>query len=303
MWGLISRVVLVILALIAADMLRRPAIWAHGAPGAPSAQVQASPKRIISLVPAVTEMLFAIGAGPEVVGVSSYDRFPPEARTRPSVGALVDPDFERILSLKPDLVVVYGSQSELITRLERVRIPMFNYRHAGLADITETIESLGARVGRAERARQVANAIRGAIGEVARRVAGRARPKTMLVFGREPGTLRGIYASGGIGFMHDMLDVAGGANIFADVPRQAVQVSSELLLARAPDVVVEVHTETNWTQERIAREQRVWSVLPSVPAVRNGRVHVLVDDRLTIPGPRVAEAVQRLAAVLHPELK
>ena len=101
------------------------------------------PSRIISLVPAVTEMLFAIGAGPAVVAVSSFDTFPPDATTRPKVGALVDPDFERILSLKPDLVVVYRSQDELIQRLARVNIPTFLYEHSALADVTETIRAIG----------------------------------------------------------------------------------------------------------------------------------------------------------------
>ena len=86
-------------------------------------------QRIVSLVPAVTEMLFAIGAGPQVVGVSSYDHFPPEVEALPKVGALLDPDTERILSLRPDLVVVYGSQAETEARFKKAGIRTFNYRH------------------------------------------------------------------------------------------------------------------------------------------------------------------------------
>ena len=135
---------------------RYAAGWRGSAAPVVSAGSLQAPKRIISLVPAVTEMLFAIGAGNEVVGVSSYDRFPPEVATRPKVGALIDPDFERILSLKPDLVVVYGSQAELIARLGRAQLPLFNYRHAGLGDVTSTIRELGTRIGRGAEADQVA---------------------------------------------------------------------------------------------------------------------------------------------------
>ena len=92
-------------------------------------RAQAPPQRIVSLVPAVTEMLFAIGAGPRVVGVSSFDKYPPEVSTRARVGALVDPDLERILSLRPDLVVVYATQDEFRAQLERARIPAFVYQH------------------------------------------------------------------------------------------------------------------------------------------------------------------------------
>jgi iron complex transport system substrate-binding protein len=244
-------------------------------------------------------MLFAIGAGADVVGVSSYDRFPPEALTKPKVGALVDPDFERILSLRPDLVVVYATQVDLIARLERARVPTFRYELAGLADVTATIRSLGERLGRADKARAIADTVERDLAAIRRSVAGLPRPRTVLIFGREAGTLRGIYASGGIGFMHDMLVAAGGEDIFADITRQNLQATTEMLLARAPEVIIEAYASEGWTPERVAREREVWRGLPSLPAVRSNRVRVLADDRLSIPGPRVAEGVKLLAAVLH----
>jgi iron complex transport system substrate-binding protein len=255
--------------------------------------------RLVSLVPAVTEMLFAIGAGDDVVGVSSYDRFPPAALTKPKVGALVDPDFERILSLRPTLVVVYATQIDLIGRLERAHISTFRYELAGLADVTATIRMLGDRLGRAAKAREIAEGIERDLAAVRRSVAGQPRPRTVLIFGREAGTLRGIYASGGIGFMHDMLEAAGGNDIFSDIKRQNLQATTEMLLARAPDVIIEAYSSEGWPPERVAREREVWRALPSLPAVRSGRVRVLADDRLSIPGPRVAEGVKLLAAVLH----
>src|SRR3954470_7951392 len=100
----------------------------------PSAQVPARPQRIISLEPALTEMLFAIGAGPQVLAVSSFDEYPPQVRNLERVGALLDPNLERILALKPDLVAIYGSQQDLQTQLTRAGIPVYSYRHTGLAD-------------------------------------------------------------------------------------------------------------------------------------------------------------------------
>lgn len=256
------------------------------------------PSRIVSLVPAVTEMLFALGAGPAVVGVSSFDTFPPEVATRPKVGALIDPDFERILSLKPDLVVVYGSQDELIQRLARVNIPAFHYRHATLADVTQTIRDIGNRIGRAAEGMALAQRIEVDLDRVRASVAGRPRPRTALLFGREPGTLRSMYASAGVGFMHDLLVVAGGADVFDDVKRQSLQVTTEMLLARAPEVILEVHPSPAWTAARVATERKVWSPLASLPAVRTNRVQILADDRLVIPGPRVAEAARLMAEAL-----
>jgi iron complex transport system substrate-binding protein len=270
------------------------------AAGHESPQAVRAPARIISVIPAVTEMLFAMGAGPQVVAVGSFDRFPPEVDKLPRVGALIDPDVERILSLRPDLVVVYGSQADLRTQLERAQIPVYSYSHADLADITVTIRALGARVGRQQTAAELAAGIEARITEIKRRVAGRSRPRTLIVFERENLALRGIYASGGIGFIHDMVEAAGGTNVFADVKRQAVQATTELILSRRPDVILDLRGE-EMSPDTARRELAVWEALPAVPAVRTGRVYLIGDQRTVVPGPRVAEAVELFARTLHPE--
>jgi iron complex transport system substrate-binding protein len=263
-------------------------------------QDHARPSRIVSLIPAVTEMLFAIGAGEQVVGVSSFDRYPPAVEKLQRVGALLDPDLERILALRPDLVVVYSSQADLRQQLERGKIPAFVYSHAGLPDITITMRQLGGRVRRAREAEAAAKALEADLDDIRRRTAGRAKPRVLVVFGREPGSLRGIYASGGVGFVHDMLEVAGGANIFDDIERQSVQATTELILARRPDVIVELRGARPTDAE--ARAMRAdWRALQAVPAVRNDRVYVIADERTVVPGPRVAEGTRLLAAALHPE--
>ena len=193
-----------------------------------------APKRIISLVPNVTEILFAIGAGPQVIAVSTYDVEPPEVRALPTVGALVDPDTERIIALRPDLVITYGSQVDLQTQLKRVSVPFFDYRHGGLDHIMVTMRTLGQRTGHVEQADKVARGLEAAIAAVRQRVAGKPRPKTLLVFGREPGSLRNIYASAGKGFLHDMLTAAGGEDVLNDIEKESAQVSTETILARRP---------------------------------------------------------------------
>lgn len=261
--------------------------------------VQAShpPKRIVSLVPAVTEMLFAIGAGDRVVAVSSFDSYPAEADRLPRVGALLDPDVERTLSLRPDLVVVYHSQKDLIAQLARAGIATFPYAHGGLGGVTETIRRLGERLGAAPAAARLAAGIDSRIDSVRALVKGRARPRTLIVFGREALALRGIYASGGVGFIHDMVTAAGGDNIFADIERESVQASTELIIARRPEVILEL-SAAPIAPDLQAKEREVWSGLSSVPAVRTGRVHFVGDPRTLIAGPRVAEGVELLAAVL-----
>jgi iron complex transport system substrate-binding protein len=260
------------------------------------------PARIISLVPAVTEMLYAIGAGPRVVAVSSYDRYPPDVTRLPNVGALLDPNVERILSLKPDLVVVYGTQTDLKQQLARAGISVYDYRHAGLADITTTIRSLGARTGDGPAADALAARIERELDGIRAKVRNLPKPRTLLVFGRERLALRGIYASGGVGFLNDMLETAGGANVFADVRLQSVQASTEEILAKRPDVVLEARgMNSAFPSGDRQAELNVWNALASVPAVRNHRVIFLFDDRIVIPGPRVVEGTLAMAKALHPD--
>ena len=259
------------------------------------------PRRIVSLVPATTEMLFVMGAGDRIAGVSTYDRFPPDVARIPKVGGLLDPDVERLLSLKPDLVIVYDTQTDLKRQLERAAIPIFGYRHRDLRDITETMRALGARIGAAAAADAAARGIEQQLAATGRRVAGRPRPKTLLVFGREQGTLRQINASGGYGFLHDVLELAGGANVLADLQRQAVDMSSEMVLTRAPEVILELHYGDSLRPERLGPERLVWNALASVPAVRTNRVYLLGGDEFVVPGPRIVIAAERFARTLHPQ--
>lgn len=269
----------------------------------PSRQTAAArpdaPRRVISLVPAVTEMLFAIGAGDQVVGVSSFDHYPPAVETREKVGALIDPDFERILALKPDLVIVYGSQKDLMTRLDGVHIPMFTYIHAGLAEISPTMRELGERLGHPDEAARAAAALDRDLASIRAEYAKGPHPKTALIMGRETGALRGIFASGGFGFLHDMLDIAGATDVFADIKREGVQVSIEMLLTRAPDVILEVHPTESWTPAKLAAERAPWRALASLPAVRNNRIVELADDVMLVPGPRVAVGIRMIAKAIH----
>ena len=259
------------------------------------------PSRIVSVIPATTEMLFAMGAGDRLVGAGTYDRYPPQVDKLPRVGGLIDPDTERILALRPDLVIVYNTQVELKARLDRAGVPYFNYEHRAMPDIMQTIRAIGARIGAAEPAERLAGDMESALGKVRATVTGRPRPKTLLVFGREPGTLRGVYASGGYGFLADLLDVAGSDNVFGDVKQQSVQASTEMILARRPDVVVELRYGDDRRAINIDRELEVWKALPSLPAVRNKRLTLLAGDEFVVPGPRIVSAAERLARALHPE--
>ena len=284
-------VVVLVGTLVASATQQQPGTSAGPAPA----------RRIVSLVPAVTEMLFAIGAGPQVVAVSSFDDFPPEVKSLPRVGALLDPDVERILTLRPDLVITYGSQGSVEAQLARAGIRTFSYRHGGVGAIVQTVRDLGSVTGRASQAGGKAHEIEAQFDNVRAAVRGYARPRVLLVFGRQPQSLRQMYASGGAGFLNDILEAAGGQNVFSDVRQESVQPSQETLLARAPDVIIEIRSGRSEATTDAAGERSAWSPLASIPAVRNGRIHLLTGAQFVVPGPRVGLAAEQLARMLHPE--
>src|SRR3954469_24958895 len=181
----------ILLAFLSA-VAGNPSPVAHRFSGA-----ETRPQRIVSLVPAVTEMIYAMGDGARVAAVSNYAHFPAAVARLPQVGGLLDPSVERILALKPDLVIVYATQKELIERLNRAGIAYFNYQHKALPDILTTIRAIGERIGSADRANRLASEMQRSLDEIRAKTAGVPHPATLLVFERDPASLRNVYASGG----------------------------------------------------------------------------------------------------------
>ena len=266
-----------------------------------AAAAQEHATRIVSIVPALTEALFAMGAGDRVVGVGSFATHPAEVASRARVGGLIDPDMEQIFALRPDLVLLYESQRDQIAQLRRAGIPVFAHAHGGLTDTLSVIRRLGTRIGQPQDAARVSGTIETRLAALRSRLGGRTPPLVLLVFGREPGSLRNVYASGGVGFLHDMLAAAGGRNVFAAVRRESVQLTSEAILAAAPEVIVELTYDKRMTPATQAAEIAVWDRLPAVPAVRTRRVHLLLGNQFVQPGPRLADATEAIAQVLHPD--
>jgi iron complex transport system substrate-binding protein len=122
------------------------------------------------------------------------------------------------------------------------------------------------------------------------------------VFGREQGTLRHVTASGGYGFLHDVLEIAGGSDALVDLHKQSVDMSTEMILMRAPEVILELHYGDAVKPELFDAERLVWNALASVPAVKNKRVYLLDGLEFVVPGPRIVLAAERIARTIHPEV-
>lgn len=258
-----------------------------------SVAIAARPQRIISLAPNLTEIVFALGAGDRLIADTSYCNFPAEAKDKVHVGDTLRPDVERIVSLKPDLVLVStASQLEgASSRLERLGIPVYVSNPRDLDGILASIEKLGDVIGEPEAGRRAAASLRERLSAVATRIEGRPPVKVFLVVSPEP-----LITSGKGTFVDDAIRRAGGASISGDEATEWPQYSAETVIARAPEAIV-VSTMT----DVVPNGNGVPDVLDQTPAVRNKRVVMVDADLLMRPGPRLVDGIETLARALHQE--
>ena len=262
--------------------------------------ISALPQRIVSLAPSNTEILFAIGAGDQVVGVTEYDNYPPEAKTREKVGGFSAKSIsvEKIVALKPDLVFSAGKiQQPVIEALEQVNIPVVALAARTFDEVYKDIELAGRLTGHEKEATQVVDQMKRRIAAVQKKVAAIPPEKRLTVFWEvwdEP-----LITAGPGTFIGQMIEMAGGVNIFDDVTEDWPQVSAEEVVKRNPDVIMGPDTHGDkLTPEQIAQRPG-WD---QIKAVRNGRIHLINGDIASRPGPRLADALEAIAQALYPDL-
>lgn len=258
------------------------------------------PQRIISLSPSITEIIYGIGAWKNVVGVTLYTDFPPEAKKIPQVGGWVNPNLEAILKLQPDLVIMIEDQNQIFgDKIRRLGLKTLAVdSNASIQGVLDSITDIGKALGKEEKARKLRESVKSYIEEIQVKTKG-IRPKRVLfVVGRNPGTLEDIYAIGNTSFINEIINVAGGQNVI-EIERLAVKISREAVLSLNPDVIVEVnHDDT----DKKAEVLQVWNGLKEVSAVKNGEVYVVPSKSLVHPSQRIVEAAGILAEILHPEI-
>jgi iron complex transport system substrate-binding protein len=265
---------------------------------AASAFARDAPRRIVSTAPSLTETLYTLGAGDRVVGVTTWCRYPEEARLKPKIGGYSNPSVEAIVALRPDLVVLSDRRNDVAERLGRFQIPTLVVSLESLRAIEEAITRIAARLGVAQRGAAVVAGIEAQRRAVARLMAGRPRPRTLLLLGHSPDNLTSLFAVGPGSFLGEMLEAAGGANVLGDVRMPYPKVSVEEVIARDPDVILEVVSPPADADAQ-RRALRLWSAYPSLRAVRAGTIRVIVDETIVQPGPRVGEKIELLAEALR----
>ncbi len=254
---------------------------------------RAANMRIVSLAPSVTETLFALGAGPDVVGVSQYCDYPPQVRDLPRVGSFLTPNLEAIIALRPTLVVGLELSSDVrqIRALNSMGYPVLLVSDDSLQQIETSIEKVGARINREAEAHRLVAQIQAQISAVQNRL-GNVKPlRALMLVGHQP-----IVAVGTGTYLDELMRIARADNIAAAVGEQWPHLSMEFIIAMRPEVVLDGSMGSDPSSSN-----DFWGKYPTIPAVRDHRVVGYAEDPMLHAGPRVGQSLEIIARKIHPE--
>ena len=253
-------------------------------------RLRATPRRIVSLNPSTTELLFAIGAGARVVGRTTYDQWPVAARAVPDLGPGLRPNVEAVLAARPDLVLLYASDDnrDAARRLRVAGVATAAYRVDRIADFHRVALALGALIGDSRSARATVDSVGATIARVRAATASLPRPTVFWPLYDQP-----LLATGGGSFLNELIELGGGSNIYGFLPEPSPRITVEDLLKRDPEVIL-LSPES---RARYLADAR-WKALR---AVRENRLLAVDTTVVYRPGPRLGEAARSVARLLHPD--
>jgi iron complex transport system substrate-binding protein len=252
------------------------------------------PKRIVSLAPNITEILYALGIEEEIVGVTVHCNYPEKVKEKPKVGSFINIDFERLITLKPDLILAtaVGNTREMVDRLDKLGYPIYVIFPKNIQDIMQSILNIGHIVNREKEAYVMINEMKLRLNRVLERTKGLARPKVFLQIGEAP-----IVTVGKGSFGDDLIRLSGGENIAGKEEQRYPRLSMEEIVKRSPEVIIISSMNPKGDYKKILYEWSRWKI---IPAIKNNRIHLINSDLIDRPSPRIIEALEVISRIIHP---
>jgi iron complex transport system substrate-binding protein len=293
-------VLLLIIAVVAGFAIKKNKSSASSVKQQPK-----TPNKIISLAPSTTEILFVLGLGDKIIGVSEFSDYPPEAKKIQRVGALLNPNYEAIVAAKPDLVIVFDDMPQAQEKFTALKIETLMVKHDSLDEILDSIQIIGRRCGKTDQAQQIVDEIRDKIRKIQSRVRNTNKPKVLISLGhnysQDPKAVpQNIYIAGNDEFYSKMVNLAGGQNAYGGkLPFPAV--GSESIISMNPQIIIDIApVETKPTDSRITIKQ--WKNFSQIDAAKNDRIYVFTENYTAIPGPRFILTLEKIARIINPEI-
>jgi len=256
--------------------------------------LSSAPMRIISLAPSITEMIYFLGLGDRLVGVTRFSTFPREAQGKPKVGIYTNINIEKVISLNPDLVIgtMDGNRREDVEMLEGVDIPVYVINPRTVGQVLDTLERLGEICGVTDRSERLVLSLRERVLRVERAVRNREKPLVLLVINVRP--LMSVNCNT---IHHNIIQLAGGRNMTGDQPITYPKLNIEEVIRKGPDVIIISSMERGKEFDKAKQEWFRWS---TVPAVSKGKVYLIDSDLIDRPAPRIVSGLEEMARLLHP---
>jgi iron complex transport system substrate-binding protein len=260
------------------------------------------PRRIVSLSPDLTEMLYGVGALNRVVGVSNYETYPPEAAKLPHLGQLHSPDLEKLTAIRPDLVVINNAQAAFFEdTLKELGLRVLKTSNRSIQEVYASMIAIGRATGNEGEADKLVATTREGLDRVARKMARLPKPRVVLIVNRTPGTLRDLSAATEGSFLAELVEIAGGHIVVPPAKSGYARLAKEDLLAIDPDLILDF---IHGPQSRLAGDPiEAWRELPELKAVRGHRIHGVGQDFVPHASQRIVQTAEVFAKLIHPEIE
>ncbi len=269
---------------------------------AETASVSSSdPQRLVGLAPSTVEVLYELGLGERVVGVSRYCTYPPEAMEKPKIAGFVDVDFERLVTLQPDCVVMVDSQHSLQGKFDQLGIRTISAEHASVDGIIQSFRKIGKACGKGPEAMAKADRMQEHVDRIRNRYADKEHPRVLVCIERDPDSPRPdrVIAAGSGGFHRELIEIAGGVNAYqGDIAYPVL--SREKLLHLNPDVIIDLVRDETYEKYKERQLLKQWYAFGELNAVKNRRVVIIAGNQHLIPGPRFLKTLDAMAEAIHP---
>jgi iron complex transport system substrate-binding protein len=258
-------------------------------------EVKGPPQRIVSVAPSVTEILFALGLGSRVAGVSVYCQFPPEALKKEKIGGYINPSLEKIVALKPDLVIgiAEGDLKSFVDKLADLKIPVYIANPQNVSEVLSSIQKIGEATFSSPAAGKVVAGMKERIQGIQSRVRGRPQFRVLHILNFDP-----LISAGKGTFVDDLIRLAGGRNLAEKAQGRYPRFSMEEVLAQDPEVILLASMKS---QDPMTEQRQWWERWKTVSAVKHNRIYVLDSDLIHRPSPRIVDGLEQVARAIHPE--
>tara|TARA_B100000686_G_scaffold149569_1_gene156818 strand:+ start:836 stop:1873 length:1038 start_codon:yes stop_codon:yes gene_type:complete len=259
------------------------------------------PQRIISMSPAITEILFAIGAGNRIVGVTKFCNYPEAVKLLPRIGGPLNPSSEQIIKLNPDLLVYHHDSYKMSRFGKQLGVRAVSVSFDNLKDIYHSINIVGRATGNLDGSESLISKLKNQVASYRKHLRNLKPKTTLLILSDSQNPMRDLYAAGEGTFLDELLTIAGGNNIVQNSLILYPKISREYIIAQSPEVILVAGPSANLTEKQLILNKKKWERLSSVRAVKDNRVHYIGADYILIPGPRLIQIVDQFTKALHPK--